>query len=642
MVSGMLVEVQVLDRGSSATTDVAVGGTSVPVSDGTQFDDTGRVRIDDIDYDYTGYTDSGDGLSGTLTLATGLTVACQEFDPVWVVAGGQVAQDWEAVVDFGEGDNLLVPLPFSMRAQFPAGDYDPPVPVTVADDGSTITDAPGRAPVIDGSYIDPATVPPPAPPSSPPDSSPSLTATGDASGITLVTEGIDATTWLDFYVNGTPTTEAQGLHTRATVVRLTEDGTGAAMVADTDYTFHVVASNVAGSAAPSADTTTRLNAGVDSQTVLGWVAAGFVLAGSIQVGNITIDPNTGITIPLADGNQIAFPADGSAAVIDAVLRTSDIIIRGGLTLTGGANSVTGTLSLASGVVAPAAAPQVSAGVDTVATLVPADGPTVGLGLALSSDGTKLFTGSSGDFGADLLAFDRTTGAAVGQSDAFTGSHPLSVTRIGTTVYVLWRYDHDYYTGVRDSLRVEFFSESGNALGNARLTSPGGGQIIGYSNKYGYAKASLCTDGTSLYLVYVNGSGAVQIRQYATDGTPGTVVTTNWTGTGGGASAGVYNAWYGAAQGEATDGVYFVTYGASAGLSTTAVDPATGATLSLSRTRIPLLARGGVTRDTTTGTFYQLDSTGSSGKVVELSDTWTDTAGPSGYTTRTCAIPSWSA
>ncbi|MGH3631939.1 MAG: hypothetical protein ACRDRL_31425, partial [Sciscionella sp.] len=528
-----LLEVAVIDEGSATSAALASGATSVPVDDPTPYNEAGGVvSIDGAQYAYTGCASASDG-SGTLTLAEGVSAAVDQGQPVSVVAAGQVAQDWTATVSLdGGGDTSTVAVPYALRAQLPVGAYDPPVTVDLTDDLSAVADVPGRAPTIDGSYIDPATVPPPAPPTDPPASSPSLTATGDASGITLVAEGIDPTTWLDFYVDGVVTTEAQGLHTRATVVRLTLDSAGAAFAADTDYTFHCVASNVAGSAAAGPDVTTRLNAGVDSQTVLGWVAAGYVLAGTIQIGNITIDPNTGITIPLADGNQIAFPADGSQAVIDAVLRTGDIIVRGGLTLSGTSNNVTGTLSLASGVVAPAAAPQVSAGANTVVDLALASGES--RGLVLSSDGTRWITVDDPDgYWHTLRAFDRTTGAQSGTVN--TGTALESLTRIGTTVYALGR--------VGSALNVSVFDESltGDPTGYY-ITNPGGGAtIIGWSNQYGYAKASICTDGTSLYVVYVNGAGAVQIRQYATDGTPGTVVTTNWTGTGGGANVGVYNA-----------------------------------------------------------------------------------------------------
>lgn len=158
----MLTDVTVQPRGSSALAAQTIGDTTVTVEDTTDFaavvdstdaDDAnvGTLDICGVQYDYTAVDPS----TGVITLATALTAAVDESDPVLVVVGGEVAQDWTAVVDPGEGDTIPVPLPYALRALLPEGHYDPPLPVKVADDLSTILEVPGRQPVLSEKAVPP-------------------------------------------------------------------------------------------------------------------------------------------------------------------------------------------------------------------------------------------------------------------------------------------------------------------------------------------------------------------------------------------------------------------------------------------------------------------------------------------------------
>lgn len=160
---GMLTDVVVLPGGSSATQAQAVGDLSVTVEDPTDFaatvdptdpneENVGTLDICGVRYDYT----TVDPDAGVITLATPLSVAVDEADPVLVVSGGEIAQDWLAIVDLGDGDNVPVPLSFGTRALLPEGHYDPPVPVVVADDLSMIVDAPGWQPMLSNDAVPPS------------------------------------------------------------------------------------------------------------------------------------------------------------------------------------------------------------------------------------------------------------------------------------------------------------------------------------------------------------------------------------------------------------------------------------------------------------------------------------------------------
>jgi hypothetical protein len=166
---GLLTEVLVSTNGSAATAPVAIGETSVPVENLTEFaSDGGRVDIAGVVYDYTGVDATSvdpEGVGGSILLPSpGLTVAVGEFDPVLLVVGDEPAVDFYAVVDLiddEDGEPVWVPLETrEERLAWPVRVYDPPLPVTLSADLSQILRAPGVTPQMDGSLIDPATLPP--------------------------------------------------------------------------------------------------------------------------------------------------------------------------------------------------------------------------------------------------------------------------------------------------------------------------------------------------------------------------------------------------------------------------------------------------------------------------------------------------
>lgn len=168
MIDGLLVEVRADERSTAATAAAAVGASAVPVEDLTPFDGGGgRVDIGGTVYDYTGVdasTMNADGEGGTLLLAAPLAEDVEEFTPLAVLIGDAPAVDVVAVVNLGEdeeaGEDIEIPLDTrEERLAWPVRVYDPPLPVSLADDLSAILAAPGVMPQMDGSLINSETLP---------------------------------------------------------------------------------------------------------------------------------------------------------------------------------------------------------------------------------------------------------------------------------------------------------------------------------------------------------------------------------------------------------------------------------------------------------------------------------------------------
>lgn len=404
---GLLTEVLITERGSNAAAVAAVDATEVMVADITDFTDytaddtvdpststtegTG-VLIDVLGERYTvasvtpgaadDATTEGAGETydlaaeltpGILTLTEPLRAQVDEDDPVWVVLGTEVATDAYALVSFpqtaevlGEGtdsgDVAHVPIPYGMRASYPAGVYDPPVPIVVADDLSAVLDTPGVKPVIDGSSI--VNPPEPGPPTEAPASSPAVAVHGTVDS--LVVEVVDeyaGTTTLDFHVSTepdfTPTADTLAGSSRSAVFVIVSapvtdaegNTTSEPLALDTVYYVRTVARNVVGAAEPGPITPGVLDPSKVSEIVAARLVAGFILTGSIQAGNITINPETGITIPLSSGGVIHLPADGSPATIDAYIHARALNVDGDMSVNGYAE-IGGDMMFAAGVTTP--------------------------------------------------------------------------------------------------------------------------------------------------------------------------------------------------------------------------------------------------------------------------------------------------
>lgn len=461
---GLLTEVLVTERGSNATAVAAVGATAIQVADLTDFTDytvedaadpatqerTGLgVIVDILGERYTvdsatpgarddavaegaggAFDETAELTPGTLTLTEPLRVQVDEDDPVWLVLGTEVATDAYALVSFPQtaevlgdetdaGDVAQVPIPYGMRAQFPEGLYDPPVPLIVADDLSVVLDAPGVKPVIDGSSI----VNPPgiSEPTEPPASSPAVEVHGTIDS--LVVEVLDdyaGTTTLDFHISTTPdftptadtlagsSRSAVFVIVAAPVVDEVGNVTTEPLKLDTVYYVRTVARNVIGPADPGPIATGVLDPSKVSEIVAARLVAGFVLAGAIQVGNITIDPTNGIVVPLSNGGTIHVPADGSPAQIDAYINARGLTVENDLTING-YGELAADLLMSAGVTDPTVAPVTSSAYRSVALA----GYTYGTDLpATVYNNTLVMCTTSATTAPKFQSWNATTGARI--------------------------------------------------------------------------------------------------------------------------------------------------------------------------------------------------------------------------------------
>lgn len=445
---GSLVEVLTQSRGSQVVGDHLSGATVLLVDDPTPFGDAdGQVFVDGNSYTYTAVTEIPDTTdpsttNGQLALTSGLAASVADLTPVEVWNGSQVLDDAILMVSVGvEGDP---PIPVTLTAEQRVfwegrlGPVDPPVAVSLSDDLTMLLDAPGWTPSVNGAAIvgfpDPAAVA-----VDPPAASPAIaTVQGNATGLTVVTAPILPTTLLDFYVNGVLVATNQ----RTTVINLTTDGTNALAI-DTDYTVTVQAHNAATDADPthlpaiSAGVTARLDPGVTATEVTAILQAGFILAGSIQVGSsMTLDGVGGITVTQTDGRQTYMRADGSGNQFVGQATLDAATILGALTILGQTNNLNGLLTLGSGVSDPTAKPGVAAaGWDSVTQ---SSGAIYGFNpRGLFDNGSTWVYTDSASYSGNVNSIDKTTGARGLLSNLpanFAGVG--GVVKVGTNWYVL--------------------------------------------------------------------------------------------------------------------------------------------------------------------------------------------------------------
>lgn len=578
---GRLLEVEVLGRGTSATADVAAGGTQVPVEDLTEFsDEGGRCEIAGVQYDYTGIIEAADGTdagtdaeAGSLVLADPLTVDVAEADPVRVVVGDQAATDAWAVIDLGSprqdvvddgadgaevdpeaidgpdvGDVVRVPLSFSQRLVYLEGVYEPPVPVQVADDLSAVIDVPGVVPVIDGGMIDPDTLPtPPSGPTAPPGPTPDLTVTAGVdlfilrvansdpewSGVQIEYHATQAEDGVTFAPTAGDPATLIGTTNGVLVARTLADSTPFAI--GTDYAFAAIARVGANVVDPSAPQVARLDPSAVEDVVAAQIVAGFILTGRIQIGQSYIDADEGFVIPQPDGTSTVIPFDGvSPATI------SGFLIANGMTMKDGAyfyglSQISGRFLLNNGVPDPKQAPTVTGSLKSY----PLDQlfTSGGFPMTITSDDASLIAVTRNNAGSLLFVrwpkneAPTPVNASVfyGPVESGTSFVPTGIARVGETYYVL-RVDPGGGDLILDRFaRADVESapmQSGIARAgttNVGITIPAFGllEFPGVGQKQ---PLPLTTDGTYLYLSWMNSSGEPHLGKLSTAGG----LLANWT------------------------------------------------------------------------------------------------------------------
>lgn len=202
----------------------------------------------------------------------------------------------------------------------------------------------------------------------PPPSSPAIiSVTGMTNALVVATQPIRPEDLLEYHIStdegfvpvaGDPDTLVVGA-SKSTVTVLSSLPDGSPLDPATVYAVSVIAVNSAGSAAPSAPMVGQIDPSAVEALVAQQLVSGFVLAGQIKVGSITIDPDGGIVIPQPDGGVIRFPTSGTDfAEITAHIVAKSLTVEGNMTISGQAN-LSGAMQLSNGITAPKSAPTMS-------------------------------------------------------------------------------------------------------------------------------------------------------------------------------------------------------------------------------------------------------------------------------------------
>lgn len=361
----------------------------------------------------------------------------------------------------------------------------------------------------------------------PPAESPILSTSGSKDAITLVAHGVIApSTILDYYMDGVLIES-----TRSSVFVVREDSVGGPLVEDTNYEFYVQARNdIPPNPAASPTVIGSLNPAVDTETILAVVSAGFILAGTVQVGNIRISPGLGepgdvdydpggIVIPLSSGGEIRFPADGSSAVIEAILRTRDLTVDGGLIINGITNFLNGKVFLASGTPNPTQ----QMGMDytsyskDIRFLGTANTAQQGRSIAKTANGlywaTIQFLPTGGE--KKLLIIDTTTNAIVASvhsDDAVLDFH--SVCCVGNTIVALGQRFNS--TNGNSEWRTHRYDTSGTFLDGHFLNDQNGDRL---TPAISFTDGALAADpdGTHIWVARTQSNGRFGLYQYLSNG-----------------------------------------------------------------------------------------------------------------------------
>lgn len=335
-------------------------------------------------------------------------------------------------------------------------------------------------------------------PTTPPQVKPVVTVTGFNDAFTVLAgEGFEPTTLLDYYCDGLLVAS-----TTATLIFATKDGSGDEFVEDHPYVWQVVARNDLGTL-ESDPVVGLLVPNVDSGVVLGWVSAGFVLAGKIQVGEMTweapsADNPGGLKIPLLNGGLIHFPADGSDAIITAVLHARSLISDDFMEIYGDNNKLFGTMTVPNGVTDPQVPLNAVTSWDDTGTYDTTGNFAFGgaTPTGFYDNGTEWLYCNSGAVAGDVVAVNKSTGVRTVKCH-FTDLRPFGgIAKLGSTWYVL---GYDASAGWVVQKLNSSFVQTG-----ARIGAPTFG--FGFSG----GKPSIASDGTNIYVAQIfNATGTSQ-------------------------------------------------------------------------------------------------------------------------------------
>jgi hypothetical protein len=357
---GLVRSVQAMHLGSFVSAAASSGATSLVVESILDFNEAGgELTLNGVTYPYS----SADYTTNTITLASGLTGAAAVSDRVGL---SPVTVETTALVEMtGVEDPIRARVPHTLVDRMAEGirveGQEESVQLKLEDGDYTVLDVIGKDPVVDGSYIDPSTLPPPGTDGLPPASTPALTATGNIGAI---------------HYRWTPVANADpvkfNLHVSTTpgftvgpgnLVMAGSAGSSFTYVpSPLDYTATYYARLVEydddGEAAPSAEVSAQLRQATNEDISAAYAYLGQVVFDQMVGGRLNVDMLLGSTITTRAGGTGAgldmnteltrYDSSGSpTAVLGETNSFKGLVEADGLTVTG-AMSVRSTAEVARG------------------------------------------------------------------------------------------------------------------------------------------------------------------------------------------------------------------------------------------------------------------------------------------------------
>lgn len=499
--------------GTSLEAAAALGATSITVVDAAVFANGGNaLRLNDTTHTFTTADPDTGIISG---LVPSLATAADEDDEVYL---------WDSAADAGFTEYV------AKVALEPDNDNDDPVEAYVdhtlipflpegirelagetvrleriGQTGYRVADILRQTPVMDGTLIDPATLPSNPSDGNPPATSPAPTVTGGIGALHVRWEAVVNADIVDYEVHVSPTSgftpdaSTLSVTTKATSHAIRELVTAVGDPATTDlhyntpYYVKLIAKDADGSAAVSAEASGQI-----VPVFTGDIAVNQAWVGTMVVDNLlggTLDANvtvsgtiktsdSGARVELSNAGLTAYDADDTASVVIP----SDISVDNPATFRGTVTAL--GLTVEDNLSIRGASNELSQGADlTLAT-------------GISNPGTKPTATAQW---AGLLLHD-TGGTWTGLSDTFDPNGIVGLTWSGT----------EWWVGYADgsTARILRFDTTGEYLGLAGDSVGTGWTVIG-ATRIGTTNYFLAKSGAS-YQLYrrADGSGVTQIHGYS--------------------------------------------------------------------------------------------------------------------------------
>ena len=370
--TGRIVEVSTVAIGDVLDGDHASGATVLTMNSVVDFDEEGGTLAyldpsDDTTIVTIGYS-ATDPDAETITLSSALA---DDLDSDTFIAAYPESDEKVALVILDdEDDPLSARVPHSLYDRLTEGVRDPGEQEAVevgldSGDEWVVVDLLGTIPSIDGSYLTPGTVPAFEVVDAPAVSPAIDSVVGTTTSLVVAVGDIEPGTSIEYHITetsgytptpGDPTTLVADTASQVAVLDHLADASPLQL--GVAYFVTVYAHNAIGYApAPSSEVTGLLNLDNVETLVTAKLVAGFILSGRIDVGQISIDADDGITIVGPGGASLLhFPSNGTDDLeMTARLTATLLNVQNNLSISG-SGQLYGDLNLNNGISTPTVQP----------------------------------------------------------------------------------------------------------------------------------------------------------------------------------------------------------------------------------------------------------------------------------------------